>query len=147
MGDIVIKIGDRSEVRIPKEEYVDEEMRPDVSDYAKFFNETCVGWQKDPEYNLMFLKVQQQYANEKLRHQGYIFLNDVYDMLGMPRTKAGQIVGWIYDENNPNGDNYVDFGIYMEHNQNFVNGYETSLLLDFNVDGLILDKLPGENES
>ena len=114
------------------------------SDYAKFFDEGCAGWTKDPEKNLFFLKRQQDYANEVLKAKGYLFLNDVYDMLGIPRTKAGQIVGWIYDEKNPIGDNFVDFGIYdgnKETVRNFVNGYERTILLDFNVDGNILDMM------
>lgn len=108
------------------------------SDYARFFDESCPGWEKDPEFNLTFLKMQQSYANEKLKCQGHLFLNEVYDMLGIPRTRAGNIVGWIYDEKNPIGDNYVDFGIYdlySERKRAFVNGYERSILLDFNVDG------------
>lgn len=112
------------------------------SDYAKFFDECCTGWTKDPEYNLMFLKNQQRYANEILKQRGHLFLNEVYDMLTIDRTKAGNIVGWIYDEKNPNGDNYVDFGIYNlenDANRRFVNGIEKSILLDFNVDGPILD--------
>lgn len=112
------------------------------SDYAKFFDEGCAGWSKDPEQNLFFLKRQQDYANEVLKVKGYLFLNDVYEMLGIPRTKAGQVVGWIYDEKNPVGDNVVDFGIYDGHretNRDFVNGYERTILLDFNVDGNILD--------
>ena len=114
------------------------------SDYAKFFDEGCAGWTKDPEKNLFFLRRQQDYANEVLKAKGYLFLNDVYDMLGIPRTKAGQIVGWIYDEKNPIGDNFVDFGIYdgnKETVRNFVNGYERTILLDFNVDGNILDMM------
>ena len=112
------------------------------SDYAKFFTDGCAGWSKDPEKNLFFLKRQQDYANEVLKAKGYLFLNDVYEMIGIPRTKAGQVVGWIYDEKNPIGDNFVDFGIYDTHkesNQRFVNGYERTILLDFNVDGNILD--------
>ena len=60
-------------------------------------------------------------------------------MLGIPRTKAGQIVGWIYDEKNPNhdGDNFVDFGIYTKANKEFVDGFEKVAILDFNVDGPI----------
>lgn len=114
------------------------------SDYAKFFDESCVGWSKDPEQNLFFLKRQQDYANEKLKSNGYLFLNDVYDMIGIQRTKAGQCVGWIYDEKNPIGDNLVDFGMYDTYKEgcrNFVNGYERSILLDFNVDGNILDMI------
>lgn len=116
-----------------------------VSEYAKFFDEWNTDeHSKDPEYNLMFLRKQQDYANEVLKHQGYLFLNEVYDMLGIPRTQAGQVVGWIYDENNPTGDNYVDFGIYDLHDQqkrDFVNGLERNILLDFNVDGVIYDKI------
>lgn len=112
------------------------------SDYAKFFDESCAGWTKDPELNLAFLRRQQDYANEVLKAKGYLFLNDVYEMIGIPRTKAGQCVGWIYDEKNPIGDNDIDFGIYDTYKEgcrNFVNGYERSILLDFNVDGNILD--------
>ncbi len=120
-------------------------VNPDIySDYARFFDEGCAGWTKDPEYNLMFLKNQQRYANDKLKAQGYLFLNDVYEQLGIPKTKAGQVVGWIYDEKQPIGDNFVDFGIYdsyIEANRNFVNGYERTILLDFNVDGNILDMM------
>ena len=110
------------------------------SDYARFFDAASPYWQNDPEYNLMFLKAQQQYANDLLRAKGRLFLNDVYDMLGIEKTKAGQVVGWVYDHENPNGDNFVDFGIYdmsKERVRAFVNGYETNILLDFNVDGNI----------
>lgn len=112
------------------------------SDYAKCFDNGCTGWTKDAEMNLFFLKRQQDYANERLRARGYLFLNEVYESLGIPKTKAGQVVGWIYDTKNPNGDNYVDFGIYNIHNEQareFVNGYERSIWLDFNVDGNILN--------
>ena len=112
------------------------------SDYARFFDEASPCWQNDPEYNLMFLRAQQQYANDLLRAKGRLFLNDVYEMLGIEKTKAGQVVGWVYDRENPNGDNFVDFGIYdmsKERVRAFVNGYETNILLDFNVDGNIWD--------
>ncbi len=110
------------------------------SDYARFFDVGNEYWEKDAEYNLTFLKHQERYANDKLKAKGHLFLNEVYDMLGIPRTRAGQVVGWIYDEENPNGDNYVDFGIYDLHNdakRDFVNGKERTILLDFNVDGNI----------
>lgn len=116
----------------------------EYSDYAKFFDDGCTGWTKDPEFNLMFLKDQQRYANDLLQSKGHLFLNEVYDMLGIPRTQAGQIVGWIYDEKHPIGDNKVDFGIYNtynEANRNFVNGYERTILLDFNVDGNIIEMI------
>ena len=113
----------------------------EYSDYAKVWDDGCAGWTKDPEYNLMFLKDQMRWANDKLQRNGHLFLNEVYDMLGMPRTSAGQEVGWIYNKECPNGDNYVDFGIYDPDNERasaFINGYERTVILDFNVDGPIL---------
>ena len=110
-----------------------------ISEYARFFDECSTEYHKDAEYNLMFLRRQQDWANEVLKSRGHLFLNKVYDLLGIPRSKAGQIVGWLY---NGNGDNYVDFGIYdgkSEMKRLFVNGKERSILLDFNVDGPIYD--------
>lgn len=120
-------------------EYVDPNT---YSDYAIFYDRGNIGWTKDPESNLTFLKQQQNYANDKLKRRGYLFLNEVYEMLGAVPTKAGQIVGWVYDEKNPVGDNFVDFGIYdisRPKNRDFVNKLENVILLDFNVDGNILD--------
>lgn len=119
-----------------------------VSEYARFYDCGNKGWEKDPELNLMFLRRQEDYANDLLRNRGYLFLNEVYDMLGIPRTRAGQVVGWIYkgkdtDTNKP--DSYVDFGVYdinRESCRNFVNGHEATILLDFNVDGPITNILP-----
>lgn len=114
------------------------------SEFARFFDDGCAGWEKDSEWNLKFLIMQQNQANEKLKSQGYLFLNDVYEMLGIPKTRAGFQVGWIYDEKNPVGDNHVDFGIHDLYNskaRDFVNGYERTILLDFNVDGNILKYL------
>lgn len=116
----------------------------DCSEYAKIFDSGCTGWTKDPELNLMFLRKQQDYFNDRLQAEGYVFLNDVYASLGFPKTKLGQIAGWVYDKNNEIGDNFIDFGIYnvtREANRRFVNGLERSVLLDFNCDGNILDMM------
>lgn len=112
----------------------------DRSDFARIWDDGCIGWTKSPEHNLVFLKQQQAQANNRLQRDGFLFLNDVYEMLGFPRTSAGQVVGWVYDEKNPVGDNFVDFGIYdldSEKARDFVNGYERSIVLDFNVDGIV----------
>lgn len=125
----------------------------DISEFARFYDDGCLGWTKDAEANLTFLKLQQSQANDRLKDQGYLFLNDVYQMLGIPVTKAGQVVGWIYDETNTVGDNFIDFGMYDVRNskaRDFVNGYERSILLDFNVDGPILnsiEKIKGASRS
>ena len=116
------------------------------SEYAKVFDEFSSCWTKDADYNLTFLRRIQDQANDKLRLRGHLFLNEVYDMLDIPRTAAGAVVGWIYDPNRENSDSYVDFGLYDnlindESKRLFINGNERSVLLDFNVDGVIYDLL------
>lgn len=113
-----------------------------IDDTSRIWYEGNPGWTKDPTFNLMYLKKQQAFATEKLKSQGHLFLNEVYEMLGYDRTPQGNVCGWIYDEKNPVGDNFVDFGIYDIHNKQkiaFVNGYERSILLEFNHDGNILN--------
>lgn len=136
-------------------EYTDKETGPDgvvtkkkkkskklagrnISGFAKFFDEYCSQWQPSAETNLYFLRLQQNYANDKLKARGHLFLNEVYDELGLPRTKEGSIYGWIM---NGNGTTVVDFGIYKVDNSDFVNGFEKSILLDFNVTGIIWDQI------
>ena len=126
------------------EYYIDPDANPlnNISEYARFFDASSENFAKDPEYNMMFLRRQQDYANEMLKSRGHLFLNEVYDLLDIPRSKAGQVVGWIYDKNgNTKGDNYVDFGLYRndQGTRRFVNGLEYNILLDFNVDGVIYD--------
>lgn len=111
------------------------------SQYAKFFDELCQPHKRDPELNKIFLQSQQSYFNDLLQVRGHVFLNEVYRALDIPETKAGQVVGWMLGK----GDNYVDFGIFDNianpQVRDFVNGREYSILLDFNVDGVILDFL------
>jgi hypothetical protein len=117
----------------------------DPSIYARFFDENSSSWSREPEYNLIFLKCQQNYANDLLRARGHVFLNDVYDMLGIPRSKAGAVVGWVIAKN-PISDNYINFGVFegkTEQARDFVNGFNGAILLDFNVDGVIYDQLDG----
>jgi hypothetical protein len=113
-----------------------------ASQYARFFDEYSKEWSKEPEYNLVFLRCQQQWANDMLHMRGHMFLNEIYDRLGLERSQAGSVVGWKISDD---GDNFIDFGIYtdrsMSATRDFVNGREGSVLLDFNVDGLIWDKI------
>lgn len=112
------------------------------SPYKALFDERNPNWNAQTEYNQMFIQVQQNYANDYLRAKGHIFLNEVLDMLGLERTKAGQIVGWVW---NGDGDNFVDFGVFENayEGMRFVNGDNNNVWLDFNVDGNVLDILEG----
>lgn len=108
--------------------------------YAVVFDATNRNWVKAPGYNQMFLQCQQNYANDKLHAVGHLFLNEVYEMLGFPHTKAGAVVGWVMG----NGDDFVDFGVFegdRHSGMRFVTGEEPSVWLDFNVDGIIYDKI------
>lgn len=113
-----------------------------ISPYAVFFDKLSSHWEDEPGRNRMFLQAQQNYANDLLKSRGHIFLNEIYDMLDVPRTTAGQVVGWVYDPEKSESDTFVDFGLFNPLNEmahEFVNGYETSILLDFNVDGVVYD--------
>lgn len=107
--------------------------------YARFFDEYSQSWDKKPEYNHLFLQCKQNYANDLLHARGHVFLNEVYDSLGIDRSQAGAVVGWVVSKD---GDNFIDFGIFdgsFPAVRDFVNGREGSILLDFNVDGVIYD--------
>jgi hypothetical protein len=111
--------------------------------YARIFDATnSKMWSPEPMVNQNLLRCQQEWANQKLRTTGHLFLNEVYDMLGMERTPAGAVVGWIYESDE--GDSYVDFGVFRNDvfmGQLFVNGEEKSVWLDFNCQGVIYDKI------
>lgn len=119
----------------------------DLSGYsihAKFFDEASRKFCDNPEDNICFLQRMQDICTQKLRAEGYLFLNDVYDILDIPRTVIGQQVGWILGK----GPDYVDFGLYEIYRDghynsakaDFINGYEKAILLDFNVYGYIIDE-------
>lgn len=112
-----------------------------ASAYARFFDEYNKNWEKKADYNLVWLKSVQNHMNDMLRVRGHVFLNEVYDALGFEHTSEGAIVGWVIGGG---GDDYIDFDIYdFQSNAKrlFVNGNEPSILLDFNVDGIIYDKI------
>lgn len=109
-----------------------------ISDYSRFFQSGCRGFDASSgRYNLLYLKGIQAMFNNKLIADGYVMLNDVYRELGFDTIPEGWSIGWVYDESNPIGDNYIDFGLYEARNKNqrAVNDWEPVILMDFNVDG------------
>lgn len=120
----------------------------DLSGYAAFFDESNVNWSGHRDVNLHYIRAQQQFANDKLHAKGHVFLNDVYRALGLPDTSAGAVVGWVLNKEQGgtgDGDGFIDFGLfYGTHpakQRDIVNGFDGAILLDFNVDGLIWDKI------
>lgn len=107
------------------------------SDYAVYFDSKSRNYETNPDYNRMFLKAQQAFANDKLQTRGHLFLNEVLDDLDLPRTPAGQIVGWTKD----GPDGYVNFRIIEVERETEDGHHEPALLLDFNVEGNIWEKM------
>lgn len=126
------------EVKETKEEVLTYE-GDKLSQYARVFDEVgSTQWTPSADHNRAFLLMEQNYFNERIRTRGYIFLNEVYERLGFRPTKAGSVVGWVYQNADYEG---IDFGIFTAHTQKaaeFLEGTEPSIILDFNVQGDIL---------
>lgn len=110
-----------------------------VSPYGVIFDDENINWSADEDLSMLHLKCQQQYANDILQTRGHIFLNEVYKMLGFPHTPAGAVTGWVKGQ----GDNFIDFnlqdGIFEGEDKN--GRTVTKWALDFNVDGVMWDKI------
>lgn len=124
----------------------------DPSLYSRWFDETNPNWVRSPNMNYYFLQCQQNMLNDKLvmrasespKGIGHMFLNEVYQALGMQHTGYGALVGWLYNPEDPEMRTFIDFGMHEAHNEEkraFVNGWEPNILLDFNVNGIIYDKI------
>lgn len=139
------ELGEEKERELYRKSQVDVVTNPDGSQtvvakgdrhqYARIFDESNRNWQPNAESNRLFLEANQEHWNTYLRVHRVVMLNDVYRSLGFEPTEAGQLVGWVYASET--GDNYVDFGIYQMSNADFVLNGDRTVLLDFNVDGIV----------
>lgn len=122
-----------------KEKVVNKES---LNDYTLLFDKNCKDYMSgSPTHNEYFLRCQEKHANYLFKARGYLFLNDVLDMIGAPRTQEGQIVGWVYDHDD-SSKNHISFGItpcYVEEFDDVLDSQE--FILDFNVQGVIIDKI------
>lgn len=118
------------------------------SPYSVFWTAGCNGWDKDPGVSKRNLFEKQAWANERLIRRGYVMLNEVYELLGAEPTREGLYIGWYYDPSDPTLHNKIDFGVFDCSDilkQDFVNGWENTVILDFNVDGNIVDRFKVNN--
>lgn len=116
------------------------------SPYAVLFDETNQNWDPRPNQNQFFLRSRQNWANDLLSKHGKLYLNDVFDLLGFERTDAGQVVGWVSNPENNEGDGLIDFGMVdgtLFDVKAWITeyGHKDGIILDFNVDGIVLDFL------
>lgn len=114
-----------------------------LSPYARIIAEessTC--WDPNEDYTSQNLAAVQLWANRRLERKGHLFLNEVFDQLGLSRTREGAVVGWL---KNGEGDGYVSFGefdasIYRVPSDDYAR-VDSNFIVDFNVDGVIWDKI------
>lgn len=108
-----------------------------TSDYACYFDERSRNFEKASDYNLMFLRSQESHFNDYLQVRGHVFLNEVYDALDLPRTAAGQIVGWTSD----GPDGYIDLRITEVEVEDDKGHHTTKFIIDPNVQGDVWSRL------
>ena len=134
---------------------------PDMkaSGWAVWFDESNKNWTRSGVMNLDQLQILERFANNKLRTEGYVFLHDVYQELGIDdvyltdrQIQGSHVVGWLYDPSDKTRDNYISFGLFdrktgtlTEQALNMQMYGETNILLDFNVDGDILTGKIGDD--
>lgn len=109
-------------------------------DTCRFFDQNNRNWDPNPNFSMMFLRGQQNYFNDLLHTRGHVFLNEVYDALGFDHSPEGAVLGWVEGA----GDDFIDFGLHdprKEDVRKFVNGVENVILLEFNHDGVIYDRI------
>ena len=114
-----------------------------LSPYARIIAEessTC--WDPNEDYTSQNLAAVQLWANRRLERKGHLFLNEVFDQLGLSRTREGAVVGWL---KNGEGDGYVSFGdfdasIYRVPSDDYTR-VDSNFIVDFNVDGVIWDRI------
>lgn len=117
---------------LPEPKLIGPQVAP-KADYSRTFDAHNKNWSNSPENSRMFLQTQQNWTNDILQARGHVFLNDVYDALGFPRTREGQLVGWL------RGDGvYIDFGITEVEQVHFK---QPAFALNFNVQGVVYDKI------
>lgn len=112
-----------------------------TNDYVKYFTRSNPYWDDCQDYIEMFLRSQQNYANDRLKVEKCLTLNDVYEALGFQKTKAGMVVGWVYEDNNEDGDNFIEFHVRKVYIPNELGEEELAYAIDFNVDGNIYNKM------
>lgn len=131
--------GKKTKEKVPVEQTDSSVISPN-DDSCRFFDSSNPNWDKNPQFSMMWLRGQQNILNDILHTRGHVFLNEVYDALGFEHTPQGAVLGWIDGE----GDDCIDFGLYdpnKESVRRFVNGVDNTILLEFNHDGVIWDKI------
>ena len=139
--EIVEEVVDEKGKKKTKKTVVDEIADPVVNPFAVVYTVGCKGYEKNAEYNKAFLLNVQAALTKKLKERGFLFVNDVYDALGITLTEKGHDWGWLYDKNNLVGVDHIDLGIMHACNVRACNYDECSFIIDITPMANIRDKL------
>ena len=137
------------EITVEKE-VIEQDHAAGTSYYARYFTHGNPMFKGEFSLDVMYLRMKENELNSILEINGHLFLNEAYDHLGMPRTEAGQIMGWR--KNNPNGDGYVSLGIFNRLTGEMCDWvddptYHEGIPVDFNVDSEpLFDKIENKRE-
>lgn len=96
--------------------------------YKIDFDYADLSFKLDREVALLWLVGVQNHLNQVLQMKGILFLNEVLDALHLPRTYAGQLVGWTHQ------GQYIHLDPKLE-------GEGSTIELLIKVEGYILDDL------
>lgn len=132
---------------------IEYDYKNDPNNFTYLFDESNINWTADARENAYALATIQANLNNRLKRRGHVFLYEVYKALGIDpgilgpeRVRAAHVIGWLYDPDNPNGDNYIDFGVFQDDRGNLTQSNyerimkfgEPNIWLEFNPDGDIL---------
>lgn len=110
-----------------------------MKEYRILFDSMCPGWSVDPEETLNYLRDIEVLLNAKFDEDGYLYLKDALNIMGLACPFPEGIGWWYEDVELPwDHENYISLGIYdIEHtlNRRFINGLDTRCYITFNPTG------------
>lgn len=63
------------------------------------FDRNSPYWNEDGGFNLLFLRAQERYLNDLAKSRGYIYLNQIYEVLGVCWNPENENECLKYDKN------------------------------------------------
>ena len=118
------------------------------SPYAVLFDSSAIEFYQDDATNMFMLKNREKEATVRLRANGMLTLNDVYEMIGVKPTDIGLTHGWIFEKDNPDGDNEVKFDMrHVYVKDPYSDREERAILIDFNCDGFVYGRVAGSKKA
>ena len=120
----------------------------ELSDYAVFYARGISSqWDPNEYYNRTYINGQREWWTLMLRENGVVFLNEVLEALGFPKTKAGAVIGWLRDPaQGVDATDTIKFDVHEvwlpEVDSQGREIHEPAYYIDFpNLSGIVFDKI------